>query len=85
MLFTTILQVPETKGTFNTYDLSTCLYSTFTGLSLEEMDELFGNSGGLVTADVDRQLAIRRQLGLLFVDPNEKSDHGAVAEEKAEA
>lgn len=49
------------------------------------MDELFGNSGGLVTADVDRQLAIRRQLGLLFVDPNEKSDHGAVAEEKAEA
>ena len=51
------------------------------------MDELFGNSGGLVTADVERQLAIHRQLGLLSADPNEKPDHKSmpVYEEKADA
>jgi hypothetical protein len=65
--------------------MSSLLYSRFTGLTLEEMDELFGSSRGLAKADVERQLAIHRRLGLLSSAPNEGSDHKSSHEEKAEA
>jgi len=35
------------------------------GLSLEEMDEVFGDSSGLGQADLERQKSIHRRLGLL--------------------
>ncbi|KAG6877796.1 hypothetical protein C0993_003770 [Termitomyces sp. T159_Od127] len=40
------------------------------GLTLEEMDEVFGNSGGLALDDQQRQAAIYRRLGLI-VDSQE--------------
>ncbi|KAG5637167.1 hypothetical protein H0H81_005570 [Sphagnurus paluster] len=43
------------------------------GLTLEEMDEVFGSSKGLALADQERQAAIHRRLGLL-VD-TEVSEH----------
>ncbi|KAG6842306.1 hypothetical protein C0991_010594 [Blastosporella zonata] len=46
------------------------------GLTLEEMDEVFGSSSGLAAADLRRQEAIYRRLGLLVDDEksNEKAD-----------
>lgn len=41
------------------------------GLTLEEMDEVFGDQKGLAIADQERQDAIHRQLGLLH-DTDEK-------------
>lgn len=56
-----------------------------TGLTLEEMDDLFGNSQGLAKADEERQLAIHRRLGLINSYSDEKADHKSLQEEKSEA
>jgi hypothetical protein len=37
----------------------------FPGLTLEEMDEVFGDTTGLAKSDLERQEAINRRLGLL--------------------
>lgn len=55
------------------------------GLTLEEMDDLFGNSQGLAKADEERQLAIHRRLGLINSYSDEKADHKSLQEEKSEA
>jgi hypothetical protein len=81
-----MLSGPRNEGYVQTNNyIVLFLYSLFTGLTLEEMDELFGSSRGLAKADVERQLAIQRRLGLLSSYPDEKSDHKSVQEEKAEA
>jgi hypothetical protein len=51
------------------------------GLTLEEMDEVFGDSAGLGKADIERQHDIQRRLGL--VDPTEKDQSsGSLEAEK---
>ncbi|KAF9468048.1 general substrate transporter [Collybia nuda] len=50
------------------------------GLSLEEMDEVFGDSKGLVLADQERQDAINRRLGLFENDLGSPMDEKALEE-----
>ncbi|KAF8896348.1 hypothetical protein BD779DRAFT_1495399 [Infundibulicybe gibba] len=44
------------------------------GLTLEEMDQVFGDSKGLAAADLARQAAIHRRLGLLVDTVDDKQD-----------
>lgn len=47
------------------------------GLTLEEMDEVFGDSRGLALADQERQYAIHRRLGLFTDDPKSPEEKGS--------
>jgi len=44
------------------------------GLTLEEMDEVFGDPAGLGQADIERQKSIQRRLGLLVEDDGGKDE-----------
>ncbi|RDB25793.1 MFS glucose transporter mfs1 [Hypsizygus marmoreus] len=72
---------------FGTFSLLGGLFVIFfvpetKGLTLEEMDEVFGSSAGLAKADLERQADIHRRLGLLIEKEmprghsEEKSDGG---------
>lgn len=52
------------------------------GLSLEEMDEIFG-SQGLAAADQERQDAINHRIGLTKYDRDPSDIHEADLDEKA--
>jgi hypothetical protein len=45
------------------------------GLTLEEMDEVFGSSKGLAAEDLERQAAINRRLGLNAYEDGERKIH----------
>ncbi|KAF5359595.1 hypothetical protein D9756_003421 [Leucocoprinus leucothites] len=52
------------------------------GLTLEEMDELFGDSTGLAKADLERQHDIQRRLGLVEAPEKERSSPSVEGEKQ---
>ncbi|GLB40433.1 putative major facilitator superfamily, sugar transporter (TC 2.A.1.1) family protein [Lyophyllum shimeji] len=50
------------------------------GLTLEEMDDVFGSSTGLAAADLERQAAIHRRLGLLEIAGSDEKKHSGSEE-----
>ncbi|KAG6908544.1 hypothetical protein DXG01_004177 [Tephrocybe rancida] len=82
---TPIMQEKLGFGTFvffGTFSLLGGLFVLFfvpetKGLSLEEMDDVFGSSKGLAIADQQRQEAIYRRLGLLVDNEDRLSDEKA--------
>jgi len=52
------------------------------GLTLEEMDEVFGDAKGMALADQERQDAIHRRLGLFTDEPSPLTDEKKTSHER---
>lgn len=65
---------PKVRNAYQPWNTIAFTHNTSLGLTLEEMDGVFGDSTGLAKSDLERQEAIHRRLGLLDAAAEKEKD-----------